>query len=98
MPPGAHLAATSTPSASFKAPSPLSLSRPASSRPLSGGFAPYEVEDDDRAGGVSTPEPIRVTKVKKKRVCSFFLSRKTLMLHIADLSQSTKKKAAEEVA
>ena len=42
--------------------------------PLSGGFAPYEVDEDEvipapvREAGVSAPEPIKVTKVKKKKV------------------------------
>lgn len=64
--------------ASLKQPTPLSsLSRQGSGinlfggaashlampTPLSGGFQPYVVEDE---GGMLTPDPVKVTKVKKK--------------------------------
>lgn len=45
--------------------------------PLSGSFSSHEVDrgeiipPHERAVGVSTPEPIKVTKVKKKKVRSF---------------------------
>lgn len=70
MPPGAKALPVSI--ASLRSPSVTSLARSASSTkistPLSGGFAPYEIEDEDtKDGRMSTPEPIRVIKVKKKK-------------------------------
>lgn len=67
----------STPPSSLLSSSILSSSLIAAARkstPLSGGFAPYEADEDEiiapheRVAGVSTPEPIKVTKVKKKKV------------------------------
>ncbi|KAF9515066.1 hypothetical protein BS47DRAFT_1372168 [Hydnum rufescens UP504] len=69
-----HTPTSATPPVSLKSPTTQPSSSSASgfipsTKPLSRGFPPYELDDDDGGKnglGVSAPEPIQVTRVKKK--------------------------------
>ncbi|KAF9508398.1 hypothetical protein BS47DRAFT_1350449 [Hydnum rufescens UP504] len=73
-PAGTHTSMSATPPVSLQSPTMQSSSSSASrfitnTRPLSRGFPPNDLDDDDggkNGQGVSAPEPIQVTKVKRK--------------------------------